>query len=185
MKPQLWRRTRLGEYLRRLPRLKNMRGTWLHRILGDRLLERELWQPDRERFAAGMAIGVFFSLMPMPFQMAAAGFVAWLGRFNLPATLVAVWFSNPITMPFLMVLEYKIGLFLLGKHGAAAEVADPTFGTLLREAPVALLTGAVFCAILFGALTYPVSRFLWKVLEDSLRRRASRKAAAPRPSRTS
>jgi len=174
MKPHLWRRTKLGRYLRRLPRLKNMRGTWLHRIFGDRLLEKELWQPERERFCTGIAIGVFFSLMPMPMQMAAAGFVAWLGRFNMPATLVACWFSNPITMPFLIALEYKIGLIVLGKTGSGA-ISDPSLSAMLKEAPMALVTGSVICAILFGLVAYPVSLFLWDVVERSLKRHAERR----------
>jgi len=151
-----------------------MRGSWLHRVFGDRLLEKELWQPERERFCAGLAIGVFFSLMPMPFQMAAAGFVAWLARFNMPATLVACWFSNPITMPFLMALEYKVGLIILGKESSKV-IEDPSLSTLLKEAPMALITGSVVCAILFGLIAYPVSVFTWNLIEKSLKRHAEKR----------
>ena len=37
MKPRQWRRSSAGPYLRLLPRIKQFRGTWLHRKLGDRL----------------------------------------------------------------------------------------------------------------------------------------------------
>jgi hypothetical protein len=33
--------------------VKHMRGTWLHRDLGDRLFVREKSQPERGRFAFG------------------------------------------------------------------------------------------------------------------------------------
>ena len=83
MRPNQWRRTKIGKYLRHLPRAKHIRGTWLHRILGDKLFSPELWHPTRERFAAGMAIGAFFALVPLPVQMLGAAFFAFISRVNI------------------------------------------------------------------------------------------------------
>ena len=57
MKPIHWRRTKLGKYLRHLPRRKHIKGTMVHRLFGDRLFDSELWHPTRQRFASGMALG--------------------------------------------------------------------------------------------------------------------------------
>ena len=54
-----------------------MRGTWLHRKLGDRLFAREMWQPERGRFAFGCALGVFFAMMPVPFPDGGRGIVCF------------------------------------------------------------------------------------------------------------
>ena len=54
-----------------------MRGTWLHGKLGDRLFAREMWQPERGRFAFGCALGVFFAMMPVPFLDGGRGIVCF------------------------------------------------------------------------------------------------------------
>ena len=96
-----------------------MRGTWLHRKLGDRLFAREMWQPERGRFAFGCAIGVFFAMMPVPFQMVAAALFAFLVRVNIPAAIACTWVSNPLTTPLILFSQYSLGSFLL--EGRQAE----------------------------------------------------------------
>ena len=94
-----------------------MRGTWLHRKLGDRLFAREMWQPERGRFAFGCAIGVFFAMMPVPFQMVAAALIAFLVRVNIPAAVACTWVSNPLTTPLILFSQYYLGSFVLGRDG--------------------------------------------------------------------
>ena len=55
-----------------LPRIKHMRGTWLHRKLGDRLFSLEMWQPERATLRFGVRHRRLLSMMPLPFQMLAA-----------------------------------------------------------------------------------------------------------------
>jgi uncharacterized protein (DUF2062 family) len=69
-------------------RIKHMRRQ-LHRQLGDRLFALEMWQPSAH-FASECAIGVFFSMMPLPFQMLAAALIAYLARVNIPGRLPAL-----------------------------------------------------------------------------------------------
>ena len=86
--------------------MKHVRGTWLHRRLGDRLFSTEMWQPERFRFASGFSIGVFFGMLPIPIQMLSAALIAYLARVNIPAAVAGTWASNPLTMPFLWYLQY-------------------------------------------------------------------------------
>ena len=141
MKPRQWRRSSVGRYLRHLPRIKHMRGTWLHRKLGDRLFAREMWQPERGRFAFGCALGVFFAMMPVPFQMVAAALIAFLLRVNIPAAVACTWVSNPLTTPLILFSQYYLGSFVLG--GAASDQPKEDMLALLAQAPWPLLVGAL------------------------------------------
>ncbi|GLQ31612.1 hypothetical protein GCM10007876_20910 [Litoribrevibacter albus] len=53
-------------------------------------------------------------MIPMPFQMVPAAFLAFYLTANIPLSLGLVWISNPITMPPLFFATYKFGAWLLG-----------------------------------------------------------------------
>jgi uncharacterized protein len=159
MKPRQWRRSPAGAYLRHLPRIKHMRGTWLHRKLGDRLFSPEMWQPERGRFASGCAIGVFFAMMPLPIQMLAAALVAYLVRANIPAAIATTWVSNPLTTPIFLLVQYQLGSLLIGGR-ISEHPADNVLG-LLSRAPLPLLIGAFLTAAVLAAAAYPLALKSW------------------------
>ncbi|MFZ0708887.1 MAG: DUF2062 domain-containing protein [Terrimicrobiaceae bacterium] len=159
MKPRQWRRSSAGPYLRRLPRIKHMRGTWLHRKLGDRLFSLELWQPERARFASGCAIGVFFSMMPLPFQMLAAALVAFFVRANIPSAITCTWVSNPLTTPFFLLAQYELGSLTLRR----APVGEPPTDvlSLLSHAPLPLVIGGLLSGAVLSLVAYPLALKGW------------------------
>lgn len=159
MKPAQWRRGRFGRFLRHLPRAKNIRGTWLHRRLGDRLFAPELWQPTRQRFAAGAAVGSFFALMPAPFQMLAAGLIAYITRVNVPVAIAATWISNPFTFPFFVYIQYWIGCLILGR--GMTGIPTTNLVEVLKHAPVPFLVGAFPAAAALAIIVYPLTLVLW------------------------
>ena len=159
MKPRQWRRSSVGRYLRHLPRIKHMRGTWLHRKLGDRLFAREMWQPERGRFAFGCALGVFFAMMPLPFQMVAAALLAFLVRVNIPAAVACTWVSNPLTTPLILFSQYYLGSFVLG--GAASDQPKEDMLALLAQAPWSLLVGALISGTILALGVYPLALAGW------------------------
>jgi len=136
-----------------------MRGTWLHRKLGDRLFAFEMWQPERARFASGCAIGVFFSMMPLPFQMLAAALIAYLARVNIPAAIACTWISNPITTPLILLAQYKLGSLLIGGTSGGELTNDVL--ALLSRAPLPLLAGAFVSGAIFSLAAYPVALASW------------------------
>jgi uncharacterized protein (DUF2062 family) len=176
MKPRDWRRTRLGKYLRHIPRPKHLRGTWLHRKLGDSLLDPALWHLERRKVAAGFAIGAFFSMIPMPLQMIPTTMLSYFARVNIPAAIVAVWTSNPITTPPILYLQYRLGHALLG-FGKYEEIdTTQSVWEILKEAPVALLCGALVTAVLYSLLSYPVVLWLYDLLVKWIARSRARGA---------
>ncbi|MFJ5297038.1 DUF2062 domain-containing protein [Pseudomonas sp. NPDC088368] len=84
------------------------------RFLGTLLHDPNLWHLNRHSVARAMGIGLFAALMPMPLQMLLAAFLAiWL-RANMPIAVSLCWLTNPLTMPPVFYVTYKIGALLLG-----------------------------------------------------------------------
>lgn len=160
MKPIQWRRSKIGRYLRHLPRAKHIRGTWIHRIFGDRLFANELWHPTGQKFALGMAIGAFFALMPLPIQMIAAALAAFFLRANIPAAIAGTWISNPFTFPFCVYFQYRLGCMLTGRE--PMHFNDPDLLASLSGAPLPFLVGIIPAALLLAAATYPMTLVLWE-----------------------
>jgi uncharacterized protein len=136
-----------------------MRGTWLHRKLGDRLFAREMWQPERGRFAFGCALGVFFAMMPVPFQMVAAALLAFFVRVNIPAAVACTWVSNPLTTPLILFSQYNLGSLILGR--TATDQPKEDMLTLLAQAPWSLLVGWLITGTIFSLVAYPLALAGW------------------------
>ena len=73
--------------------------------------------PDpAHKIARGIACGVFTCFTPffgMHFFVAAL--LAWLVRGNVMAALLATFFGNPITFPFIAAVSMEVGALLLGR----------------------------------------------------------------------
>ncbi len=61
------------------------------------LFHRSLWVPCRDTVAAGLAIGLFFSMVPFIPQSIFAAVLAMRVRGNVPFAIAACFISNPIT----------------------------------------------------------------------------------------
>ncbi len=177
MRPRDWRRTRLGQYLRHIPRPKHLRGSWVHRWLGDSLFHPSLWHPEKRTVAAGFALGIFFSMIPMPLQMLPTLVLGYFTRVNLPAALVGVWLTNPITTPPVLFLQYKIGHWLLNRPSEASIGEHFDWLALLKEAPMAILLGAMVTAVVSSLLAYPLASVAWDLLHRWILRAKARQMA--------
>ncbi|MDA0293490.1 MAG: DUF2062 domain-containing protein [Verrucomicrobia bacterium] len=159
------RRSRMRPWLKKVPRQRHVRGTWLHRLLGDRLFTPELWRPTREGVARGAANGLFWAMMPIPFQMLPSGITAFFLRFNLPTAISVVWITNPVTWPFILYWQYRLGAWLLREDvpsGAAAySLLDIAAGV-----PGPLLLGCAVTGLLAGALVYFSVNALWGAVAE-------------------
>ncbi|MGU9951298.1 MAG: DUF2062 domain-containing protein [Gammaproteobacteria bacterium WSBS_2016_MAG_OTU1] len=96
----------------------------------------------------GLAIGMFWGFVPIPFQMAPAAFFCWLARSNLPVAILCVWISNPLTYVPIFFLEYKVGVWLFG----TTTVIDMEFFSNALADGIASIPLDVFQTILFPLL---------------------------------
>ena len=145
-----------------MPRVKHIRGSWLHRRLGDRLFHSALWHPTRRRFAGGMAVGAFFAMIPAPGQTIGAGLLACFTRVNVPAAVAATWISNPLTMPLCIYVQYRLGCLILGHW--QSEIPTHDILELLKKAPIPFLVGVLPSAALLSLVVYPLTLLLWDVV---------------------
>ena len=95
--------------LLRSPGLK--KRAWLQKTIAP-MFQREFWHPCRDSVAAGAAIGLFLSQLPIPGQMILAGISSVFFRANIPVALAACWVSNPITQIPIVLFQEKFGDFL-------------------------------------------------------------------------
>ncbi len=80
---------------------------------GSRLQDGNLWHLNRRSVAGGVAVGLFWAFIPIPFQMIPAAASAIALRTNLPISVVLVWITNPLTMPPIWYATYRFGAWLL------------------------------------------------------------------------
>lgn len=158
------RRSRVRAWLKKFPRRRHVHGTWLHRLLGDRVFSPELWRPRKQTVAAGVATGLFWAMMPIPFQMLPAGVTAFLFRFNVPAAISVVWLTNPVTWPFFLYWQYRLGAWLLGHE--VPKLASMDMLASLTEVPLPLLLGCFICGVVIAPLSYGAILILWSTVAE-------------------
>lgn len=84
------------------------------RCLGTLLDRSCLWRLNRHAVALAFMVGLFAAFIPVPFQMLIAAVLAVLIQANLPIAVALVWVTNPLTMPVLFFLAYRLGAWMLG-----------------------------------------------------------------------
>lgn len=153
----LWQRIR-----KRIPRKRHLRGSWLHQKLGDRIFAHELWHSTRHGVAAGAATGLFWAMMPIPFQMIPSTLTAYLAKFNIPTAMSVVWVTNPFTWPVILYWQYRLGNWLLG--GAEVPVERTNLLGSALQLPGPLLFGCIITGILLALLGYLGVYIIWYFL---------------------
>lgn len=146
--------------LRRLPRRRHLKGTWIHRKLGERVLDPRLWRPDARTVAGGTAIGIFLGLSPAyGLHVILAIAVAYLLRQNIPAAFVSCWVFNPVTAPLLIAAETWLGSWLAGHVRPEVDgVAESLSGTAMQVA-WQLALGSFVLGIAGSAASYALVLF--------------------------
>lgn len=144
-----------------------------------------------EEVALGMAIGLFFSLIPVAQTLVALGVVEGVRRFtrfrpSRVASVLGVWFTNPLTAAPLYALSLLIGrpvarLFLTWVGVAAPEIGVETTWLqklLALESVIGIVAGAVMLGTPIALVGYELTRR--GVLAYQQRRVARQRARALR-----
>ncbi len=120
---------------------------------------------NRRSVSRAVLVGLFFAMMPMPFQMLAVLAVLPFFAFNAPIALVLVWISNPLSMPFIFYVEYLVGEMLLMRSSEdtaqSAEISLAWFENNIEAIVVPLYTGALFCGIVLSVVGFLLVNRLW------------------------
>lgn len=150
-------------YLRQFPRRKAMHGGFLHRLLGEGLFDKRLWKPTRDTFAWGMALGLFVGLMPTYWvQLVIAVVLAYVLKVNLTAAVLGTLITNPFTTPPIVLMQYKIGVWLIGSPVPNETERYHGWVKLLLSHGKPYLVGSLVTAILGAILGYFAVLIFWK-----------------------
>lgn len=147
------------------------------RFLGELLHDPRLWHFSRRHTVRGLAAGMFFAFVPVPWQMLLAATAAALLRFNLPVAVAMVWITNPLTMPVIFYLTYRFGAWLLHQPPQDWNF-EPTLQWLLHQAGTIgppLLLGSLVVGVIAAILTFCIAHLLWRcyIINKFRRRRAA------------
>lgn len=173
--------SRLFRYLHELVRLERypLLRRWHH--LGR---DKALLAFDRDAVARAVAIGFFFGILTPVAQILFTLIVAIAVRANVLVAAGSTLITNPIILPFVYYLAYRIGLFLTGRGweaegGAQEALRDVTeseeaaaralevaswFETLTAWATsvgLPLLVGVVTLAVAAALTGYVVVQVAW------------------------
>jgi uncharacterized protein (DUF2062 family) len=153
----------------RHPQLRH-RGWW--KVLSRPIANRALWIPCRDTVAAGLAIGFFFSMMLMPFQMIPAALIAMRVRANVPFAMAACWVTNPVTTPPVLYCQYRLGQWLrdtlaVPMPGFLSKVQFDVPGVGMLNA-ASFILGMIVSAVVLAILAYPLTHLFSAILPQHL-----------------
>jgi len=141
----------------RHPRIREI--GWLNAIV-KKFYARQYWKPCVRTIAVGLSIGLFCSMLPMPFQMLLAAFCCFFGKGNIPVAISACWISNPFTQLPLMFFQERIGAWFRGHVDFGLLENLDIEGTLpLVNETVNLANftmGVCLSAVFMGIVAYPI-----------------------------
>ncbi|MEX1048145.1 MAG: DUF2062 domain-containing protein [Akkermansiaceae bacterium] len=138
------------------------------------LFARALWVPCRDSVASGLAIGLFFSMMLMPFQMIPAALIAMRARSNVPFAVIGCWITNPFTTPAVLIAQFQLGEWMRETF----PVPTPAF---LDLKATSFIIGMITTGVVLALLAYPIVHLFSLLLPQHLpvRRPLLKKAGVP------
>ena len=139
-------------------------GRRLERWLGD----PQYWVTTRRSSSRAVAIGLFWTWLPIPAVTLVAALCACLVRANVPISAALVWLNNPLTIAPLTLFSYYTGCVLLGTPVAPDTITGDwqfnrqwlasTLFTLWKP----LAVGAASLAVGSAAAGYVVVQLCWR-----------------------
>ena len=163
-----------------LPKQDDIQKHKSFKRFGNLLRLHYLWHLNRQSVSRGVAIGMFWAFIPIPFQMVPATFFAILFRGNLLVSVALVWITNPVTMPPIFYFSYRLGRLILGKSVSGSQVTPDILWFLekINEIWWPLLTGSLVIGITLSVLGHLIINQFWRyrIIYAWIKRREKYKA---------
>lgn len=161
------------------PSVERMQQIRSLRVLGDWVYATNLWHINRYSSAMAFFVGLFVAFMPIPGQMLAAAALAVIMRCNLPLSVGLVWITNPVTMPAIFFLAYKLGAMIVEVplQPVEFELSVHWLTNSLSAIWKPFLLGCLLCGLFFGSLGYFVINLLWRMRVARMWRERKRRRA--------
>ncbi|MDO6836034.1 DUF2062 domain-containing protein [Pseudoalteromonas carrageenovora] len=147
-----------------LPDPNTIRHHKMLKIFGRLLQDANLWHLNRRSARGAFAVGLFFSFIPVPFQMVLAAAGAILFRVNMPISVALVWLTNPLTMPPIFYGSYLVGTLILNQpeQHFVFEASWEWFLQSIETIGPAFLLGSLVCASIASIIAYFGIDIIWR-----------------------
>ena len=142
-----------------------------NRWVPNRVLKSELWRFTRRSVPRGVALGMLVGII-VPFaQILFAALLSMSVRANVPVAALTTFVTNPFTTPFIWVVAYKVGSWLLQVdamtviapvNNAIEHTQFDQMLTWLTGATLVTAFGLVVVAVISAAVSYLVTSFGWR-----------------------
>lgn len=133
-------------------------------FLGKRLHQPNLWHFNRHSISKAVAIGLFCTWLPFPFQTIFAAVAALIFRANLAISVALVFITNPITIPPLFFFAYQLGNLVLGRESMdlSGELSMEWITESLTQIWQPLFLGSFLLGLFCSMLGYLTVQMLWR-----------------------
>ena len=144
-------------------------------FLGARLQQPNLWHFNRHSIAKAVAIGLFCTWLPFPFQSVFAAISALFFRANIAISVALVFITNPITIPPLFYFAYQLGNLVLGRESIdlSINLSLNWLTDSLSQIWQPLFLGCFLLGLFCSMLGYLVVQVSWR---QNIRKRLKQRA---------
>lgn len=147
---------------------------YINDILKKYNIPKEYTSINKKMISRGAFIGLFIAMIPMPFQLVTVFIFTFIGKFNFPIAIAMCLLTNPFTMPFVYLIEYKTGSYLLGMEIMDVQMNIQWFRDNLSNIVIPLYFGAFCYSMVLSTLAYFSINYYWKKKVYSARRAKKR-----------
>jgi len=136
------------------------------KCFGPRLLDSALWHLNRHSVAKAFMVGLLCAFIPVPFQMILAAAGAIFVRANLPIAVALVWLTNPLTMPPIFYMCYKLGAWVMGieSQNISLELDMATLSAELSQIWEPFILGCGIAGVSVAFLGYVGIHIMWRLM---------------------
>lgn len=132
------------------------------------LFHRSLWVPCRDTVASGLAIGLFFSMVPFIPQSIFAAILAMRVKANVPFAMAACFVSNPLTNVPFWIAQVWMGRLIIDVFGIPEPKGHVNLPGLGSVSVGDFIVGFPAVGLILALLAYPLVHLFSAVLPHHL-----------------
>jgi uncharacterized protein (DUF2062 family) len=131
-----------------------------------------------EEVAGGVAIGVFVGMTPtVPLHTVLAVLIAYFFKKSKLAAAMGVWVSNPLLLPFVYFLDYKLGRMITRTTVPSVAVSDFSIHKIIELGwgiSLPLIVGGFILGVICAIPSYFITKQIVILYREKRRKRFER-----------
>jgi len=131
-----------------------------------------------EEVAGGVAIGVFVGMTPtVPLHTVLAVLIAYLFRKSKLAAAMGVWVSNPLFLPFVYLLDYRLGRMITRTNPPSFAVSGFSIHKIIELGwgiSFPLIVGGLILGLICAIPSYFITKKMVILYREKWRKRSDK-----------